>query len=95
MFITEVTKKFEYTRTSKTGMEHKYYRSRTIVQLKCDNCGEAFERNKGDIDPRRLNNNFFHVCCKCDAKRFAQKRGVDRKRVWDLPASSNIPISKI
>jgi hypothetical protein len=95
MFVKEFEKKFEYKRLSKIGKEHTYYRSRTIVELKCDNCNEIFHRDKGKIDPRRLNNNFFHVCSHCDSKRFAQKRGVDRKRVWDLPASSSLPISRL
>lgn len=95
MFIREIAEKFEYTRKSKLGVEHKYYRRKTIVELRCDNCGEIFHREKSNIDPRRLNNNFFHVCSNCDSKRFAQKRSVDRKKVWDLPASSNIPISKL
>lgn len=47
------------------------------------------------MDPKRLNNNYFHVCENCDAKRFAQKKGVERKQVWNLHASSNIPISKL
>ena len=95
MFIKEIKNKCEYTRTSKTGVEHTYYRHKTIVLLKCDNCGDEFSRPKSQIDPRRLNNNFFHVCENCDAKRFAQKRAVERKKVWDLPASSDLPISKL
>ena len=47
------------------------------------------------MDPKRLSNNYFHVCSCCDAKRFAQKTGVKRKQVWNLKASSNIPIGKI
>jgi len=47
------------------------------------------------MDPKRLNNNYFHVCNECDAKRFAQKRGVDRRKVWQLTASSSMPIGKI
>lgn len=95
MFMREISKKIEYIRTSKLGKEHKYYREKTLVELRCDNCSEIFYRDKAKIDPRRLNNNFFHVCSNCDSKRFAQKRGVERKKVWDLPASSNLPISKL
>ena len=47
------------------------------------------------MDPKRLNNNYFHVCENCDAKRFAQKRGVNAKQVWSLKASSDMPIWKI
>jgi hypothetical protein len=47
------------------------------------------------MDPKRLSNNYFHVCSNCDAKRFAQRKQVERKRVWDLPASSTLPIGKM
>jgi hypothetical protein len=47
------------------------------------------------MDPKRLSNNYFHVCENCNAKVFAQKKGVEKKKMWDLPASSNIPISKL
>jgi hypothetical protein len=47
------------------------------------------------MDPARLSNNYFHVCSNCDAKRFGQKRGVERKQMWDLSASSDLLISKL
>jgi len=47
------------------------------------------------MDPKRVSNNYYHVCNGCDAKVFAQKKGVDRKKIWDLPASLDIPISKL
>jgi hypothetical protein len=46
------------------------------------------------MDPKRLSNNYFHVCGNCDAKRFAQQKGVDRRKVWQLKASSDLPINK-
>jgi len=95
MFIRQYTLKKMYERLSKLGKLHKYYRDVTMVVMRCDNCDTEFERSRGSMDPKRISNNYFHVCSNCDAKRFAQKRGVDRKRVWDLPASSNIPISKL
>jgi len=95
MFIKEYTLKKMYERLSKLGIKHTYYRNVTIVILRCDNCNAEFERSRGSMDPKRLNNNYFHVCSNCDAKRFAQKRGVERKRVWDLSASSDLPIGKL
>lgn len=96
MFIKEFKERSEHCRTSKLGVVHTYYRTQTLIELRCDNCGEKFIRSKSKIDPRRLNNNHFHVCGSCcDPKKFAQRRGVERKRVWDLPASSDIPISKL
>jgi hypothetical protein len=46
------------------------------------------------MDRKRTSNNYFHCCSSCDAKRFAQKKGVERKRIWDLPASLDWPVSK-
>jgi len=40
------------------------------------------------MDPKRLNNNFYHVCSNCDAKKFAQSKGVEARKVWDMPVSS-------
>lgn len=95
MFIREYTLKKLYERPSKLGNVHKYYRNVTMVVLRCDSCGTEFERSRGSMDPKRLNNNYFHVCSNCDAKTFAQKKGVERKQIWNLPASSDIPISQI
>ena len=95
MYLKEYTIQTQHIRKSKLGTEHTYFRQKTIVVFRCDNCNEIFERERGSMDPKRLSNNYFHVCDKCDAKRFAQKRGVNRKQVWNLKASSDIPIGKI
>jgi len=95
MFIREYTLKKMYERLSKLGKKHTYYRDMTMVVLRCDNCNAEFERSRGRMDPKRLSNNYFHVCGNCNAKVFAQKRGVERKKVWNLSASSDIPISKL
>lgn len=95
MFIREFKKQTRHVRKSKTGKEHEYYREKTIVHFRCDCCDKEFYRPRGKMDPKRLSNNYFHVCSDCDAKRFAQRKGVERKQVWNLTASSNIPISKL
>ena len=95
MFIKQYTLKKMYERLSKLGTKHTYYRDMTMVVLRCDNCNAEFERSRGSMDPKRLSNNFFHVCSNCDAKTFAQKKGVERKQIWDMPASSDLDISKI
>jgi hypothetical protein len=95
VFIRTTTQQSEHTRTSKLGIEHVYYRRSTVVHFRCDCCGAEFSRPKGSVDPKRLSNNYFHVCSNCDAKRFAQRKQVERKRVWDLPASSTLPIGKM
>ena len=95
MFIGTRIEKTQHTRKSKLGVEHLYDRERTYALFRCDSCDTDFSREKGSMDPKRLSNNYFHVCSKCDAKRFAQKRGVQKKQVWDLPASSGLDISKL
>jgi hypothetical protein len=95
MFIKEYTLKKRYERHSKCGKLHSYYRDLTMVIMRCDNCDAEFERTRGSMDPKRLNNNYFHVCTNCDSKKFAQKKGVERKQVWNLSASSDLPISKL
>lgn len=78
----------EYERVSKLGHTHTYSRKKTILVFRCDCCGEEFRRDKGSMDPKRMNDNFYHVCNNCDAKRFAQEKGVERRHVWDMPVSS-------
>ena len=95
MLIKQYTQKKLYERASKLGKLHRYYRNITMVVFRCDNCNEEFERPRGSMNPKRISDNYFHVCSNCDAKRFAQRKGVERKKVWDLNASSNIPISKL
>ena len=95
MYLGEFTQRSRHTRRSKLGSEHEYFREKTLVQLRCDNCNIEFTRPRGSMDPKRLSNNYFHVCKKCDAKVFAQKKGVERKQVWNLSASSDLPISKL
>jgi len=95
MYLGEYTKTNYYKRHSKYGKEHTYSRGSSIVQLRCDDCNTLFERSRSSMSPNRLNNNFFHVCESCDAKKFAQKKGVEKKQMWNMTASSSIPISKL
>ncbi len=84
-----------YIRASKHGLEHSYQRSSTVAVFRCDCCNCLFERSVGHMDRRRLNNNYFHVCSNCDAKRFAQSKGVERRRIWNMSVDADIDISKI
>lgn len=95
MFLEEFKKKSRHTRTSKNGTEHQYVKTKTFARLRCDSCNTEFVRPRGSMDPKRLNNNYFHVCGDCDAKRFAQKAGVDQKQKWNMTASSTTPIGKL
>ena len=78
----------EYSRLSKTGHEHTYKRKKTIIVFRCDCCGEVFRRDKGSMDPKRVSNNFYHVCGNCNSKKFAQEKGVEKRHIWDMPVSS-------
>lgn len=95
MYLKEFTIKKKFERTSKLDKLHTYYRNSKICVFRCDNCNSEFERPRGSIDPKRLSNNYFHVCENCDSKRFAQKKGVERKKVWNMNASSDTPIGKL
>ena len=95
MFIKEFKKQTRHIRKSKTGKEHTYKREVTVCEFRCDNCDAQFERTRGSMDPKRLNNSYFHVCENCDSKKFAQKKGVEQKQKWDMSASSNLDISKL
>lgn len=95
MYLKDYIVETKHTRRSKLNKEHTYTRKKRISLFRCDCCDNCFERPRGTMDPKRLSNNYFHVCGKCDAKKFAQKKGVERKRVWDMSASSDIPIAKL
>ena len=95
MFLESKQQKTWHQRTSKLGKDHHYYRNTTVAVFRCDNCNIVFERNLGKMDHRRLSNHYFHVCSSCDAKKFAQRKGIEKRHIWDMPAGSDIDISKI
>ena len=88
MYIGTEFRENHYVRTSSRGKTHTYSRKKTVLLLRCDCCGEVFHRDKGNMDPNRLNNNFYHVCSDCDVKKFAQSKGIESKHIWDMPVSS-------
>jgi protein-arginine kinase activator protein McsA len=94
MFIKTFRETTQYTRKSKLGEDHTYKRTKTVAVFRCDNCESEFVRDLKKIDSKRLSNNYFHVCGKCDAKRFAQRKGVEQKKIWDMPASIDWPVGK-
>lgn len=94
MFLKKKTQQMQYVRISKLGLEHVYKRKKTVAVFRCDNCDTIFERDLKHVDRKRLSNNYFHCCSNCDSKRFAQRKGVEQKKIWDLPASVDLPVSK-
>ena len=95
MYISTKQVSRKFFRESKLGQPHSYTRQLTVVVLRCDNCSEVFERPKAKMETKRISDSYFHCCPKCDAKKFAQRKGVERRFIWDRPASSNDDISKI
>lgn len=94
MFIkTEIVKTL-YERPSKTGRIHSYIRKKTLAFFCCDNCDSNFTRELKEIGRKRLNNNYFHCCSDCDPKRFGQRKGVEQKKIWDMLASTTLPVGK-
>lgn len=94
MFLKEEIVNIEYSRKSKNGLEHNYSRKKILAVLRCDNCNTLFKRDLKKISRKRLNNNYFHCCSNCDYRRFAQRKGVEKKKIWDMLASSELPVSK-
>ena len=94
MFLTTEIKSIVYSRPSKNGKVHSYCRRQTVATFRCDCCGSIFERSLKKVQRKRLSNNYFHCCSNCDCKRFAQRKGVERKQIWDLPASVDLPVGK-
>ena len=94
MFLRKEIQEIQHTRISKLGREHVYSRKKTVAIFRCDHCDEIFSRDLKHIDHRRLSNNYFHCCSNCDAKRFAQRKGAERKIIWDMPASLDWPVGK-
>ena len=92
MFLGTEQKESTHKRKSKHGNEHEYKRVKTVVKLQCDNCDNVFTRDLKKISRARLSNNYFHVCNDCDAKRFAQRKGVEQKQMWDMPVNTDIII---
>lgn len=94
MFLKTETEINNYERVSKNGTIHSYQRKKTLALFRCDNCDAEFKRDLKSIDRKRLSNNYFHCCSNCDCKRFAQRKGVEQKKIWDLPASTTLPVGK-
>ena len=94
MFLKTSRHRTEYTRISKLGYSHTYYRDKTVAIFRCDNCDVEFTRDIKKMDRKRLSNNYFHCCSNCDSKRFAQRKGIEQKKIWDMPASTNLPVGK-
>ena len=95
MFVLTHKVESTFMRTSKLGHEHFYTRIKTIAVFRCDNCQSIFTRDVGSVDPKRLSNNYYHVCTDCNPKQFAQKKGIENRKFWNTSVDSDLDISKI
>ena len=84
-----------YVLKSKNGKSHPYKRLRSYAIFVCDECHKEFRREKGKVDPKRLDDYYVHVCPECDPKRFAQKKGVEKRKKLDLPADGLVTIDEL
>lgn len=87
--------RIEYSRNSKTGKTHTYFRKRSMARLLCDGCGTIFERAVKQMDPRRLTDEHTHVCPTCDTKRFAQSKGAESRRFWNTTVDRDIGLGDL
>jgi hypothetical protein len=94
MFLKTETQENQYLRHSKCGVAHSFSRKKTVAVFLCDNCDQEFARDLKHMDRKRLSNNYFHCCADCDPKRFAQRKGVEQKKIWDMLASTTLPVGK-
>jgi len=95
MFLSTKKIVMHYIRKSRLGVEHSYSRTRTIAVLKCDGCDCIFEREQGKMNHRRASDGYQHVCPNCNQKQFAQSKGAESRKLWNLPVDSDIKISKL
>jgi len=95
MFLETKKISVQYSRKSSLGVEHTYSRTKTLAVLKCNSCSSIFERDLGKMDHRRISEEYQHVCSKCNPKQFAQARGVENRRLWNLPVDSDLKINKL
>lgn len=94
MFLKTEVEESILVRKSKLGKSHKYKRKKTLAVFLCDACDELFKRELKKMQRKRLSNNYFHCCSNCDSKKFAQKKGAERKKIWDMPAGLDWPVGK-
>ena len=79
-----------YVRKSKTNGSHTYKRLRSYAVLGWNVVirGGGGGGGRYKADQKRLNNFYVHVCPNCDPKRFAQRKGVEQRKLLNLPAGS-------
>ena len=87
MYIKETTEIHLHQRESKLGNVHNFKRRRTVYHFQCDACGKEFLRDKSKVALSRASNKYHHVCASCDVHRYAQKLGIEMRKIYRLDAS--------
>ena len=95
MFLKQLKEVSHTTRTSKLGKKHVCKRTRTLYLFICDVCDNQFTRPKGQIQEKRVSNYYKHVCNSCDPKRFAQKKGVEKRKTLDSTIDTLVTIDTL
>jgi predicted RNA-binding Zn-ribbon protein involved in translation (DUF1610 family) len=75
MYLKQERISYENQESTRLRLRH-----RTIVHFKCDNCGQQFTRNRGDVAPKRLTNKYKHYCEKCPSIHLAHAEGLKVRR---------------
>jgi hypothetical protein len=94
MFLETKKVETQYSRPSKLDNTHTYTRYKTVAVFQCDNCNSVFTRELGKMSRKRLNNDYGHVCANCNPNQFAQKKGVERRKFWNISIDSDIDVSQ-
>ena len=87
--------RIEYSRLSKAGKSHAYFRNRKVALLQCDCCGVRFERPVKQMDHRRLTHEHTHVCPRCNPKQFAQNKSAESRRFWNTTVDQDIDLGDL
>lgn len=89
------SKKSNCHKRIRNGKEESVTTQQKVYILRCDSCGNVFERSSKEMKPTRASNEYTHVCKDCNCKSFAQHVSSQTRRVNGYDASSSISISDL
>lgn len=65
MYLKSTTVTRMFLTRSRKGKEFYRPRKKVVHTFRCDQCGIEFDRDKHQISPKRVNNDFKHFCADC------------------------------
>lgn len=82
MYIKDKKITQEFTRKTPRNKEKltTQIKTRTVHVFCCDVCGKEFERPKGNVDKKRLSNDYTHTCSRSCSGKFTKNVVVERQR---------------